>query len=52
MSGKVQRVRDFGKPSAKWNDLIVHLPPGLRELCRREYRKNVRDRRDDWHTGN
>jgi hypothetical protein len=38
----VQRVRDFGALSPKWDVFIKPLPWRLRDLCKRESRKTIR----------
>jgi hypothetical protein len=48
----MQRIRELGTLSPKWNTSIKYLPSGLRELCRREGRKIVRASRDARCQGN
>lgn len=45
----LQRIRDFGTHSPKWDVSTKPIPSGLRELCEKEGGKIVRPRMDGWH---
>jgi hypothetical protein len=49
---KVQRVRDFGTLSPKWEFSIKSLTLGLKELCRRESRRSLQVSGDGRHQEN
>lgn len=50
--GNVQRVRDLGTLSIKWNISIKYLLPGVREPRRGECGEIVKARVDGEHQGN